>query len=1049
MRKYVHLFFVLASFLGFSQEIQNDVTVLQVEISEFEKSGDTLNIQYSNLLNDLGDLYYDQEKYLKAETLFKKSLSINKKTVGETHPEYLKSLTNLAILYFFQERYNKSELLFLKSLELNETYLEEENNQDYTDLINIVVFSYTSQGKNLEAEKIHLRRVEILRKNEGEEHPNYLSSLNTLARFYIDQGKYEEAEYLLLNVLEKRKKILGENHGDYVTTLNDLAVLYDEEGKYELAEPIFLKVLESCKEIFGVKHNNYASVLNSLGQFYKTQGEYPKAEPLMLESSEIRKENSGEKSIDYSISLASLGGLYLSQGKYDEAEPLYLKSLEINKEILGEKHPYYAAALNNLALLYNDQGKFKEAENFYIKSLEIKKETLGETHPDYAVSLNNLAINLLNQGKYSEAEPLCLKALEIKKETLGETHADYASSLNTLAHLYNYQGKYSKAEFLFLNAIDIIDKTLGKNHPNYISSVNNLAELYRTMGLNEKASIYFEQFIKVQQKRVIDYTPILTEKELIAFINLKKEELYSPFSFLNDFPTQYPEICVGSFENELLLKNLSLRNQELLKKSIQKSGNKSIQDKYLKLLRNKREINKLKELSMSEYPDSFDALISATEQLEKELVNESASFLNFKKAILTNLNDIKNKLKSNEVAIDLVSFIYYKKKLTDSIVYAAFVVGKDFKAPRFIPLFEQKQLEFLLAMNETQPDRIRIAKQYFDKFISDLFLKPLEKELQGVTTIYLSPSGLGHQIDFAALPISESQTLGEKYKVHILSSPAEIVDYKVSSLDKKSNIELLLYGGIDYDKSNAKTEIKKEIIEVSDDLANLVTRSGIKNYGYLKGTDYEVEQIKLKGVENGFTSNIFNGREATEESIKKLDGRVSPFVLHMATHGFFFPDPEKEYTADILLEQGKSKIYKTADDPMMRSGLLFAGANNYWRKPNENNNSDDGILTASEISNLDLSACKLVVLSACETGLGEINGSEGVFGLQRAFKMAGVKNIIMSLWKVPDAQTAELFDIFYGECFTGKSIHEAFQIAQSKMKVKYSPYYWAGFVLLE
>jgi CHAT domain-containing protein len=151
---------------------------------------------------------------------------------------------------------------------------------------------------------------------------------------------------------------------------------------------------------------------------------------------------------------------------------------------------------------------------------------------------------------------------------------------------------------------------------------------------------------------------------------------------------------------------------------------------------------------------------------------------------------------------------------------------------------------------------------------------------------------------------------------------------------------------------------------------------------------------------------------------------------------------------DFLIE-AKSKVFKTSDDPMMRSGLVFSGANKSWGKVNENLLGDDGILTASEISNLDLSACQLVVLSACETGLGEVKGSEGVFGLQRAFKMAGVKNIIMSLWKVPDAQTAELFDTFYSECFAGKTIHEAFQSAQSQMKAKYSPYYWAGFVLLE
>ena len=358
---------------------------------------------------------------------------------------------------------------------------------------------------------------------------------------------------------------------------------------------------------------------------------------------------------------------------------------------------------------------------------------------------------------------------------------------------------------------------------------------------------------------------------------------------------------------------------------------------------------------------------------------------------------------------------------------------------------------FLLKGNKKQSDSTRINQQYLDKAISDLFLNPLKKELEGVSTIYLSPIGLGHQIDFSALPITVNQTFGEKYKLHILNSPAELVDYKVATFDKKSNIELLLYGGIDYNKSTPKVNLdnNKEVVANSDDNLELRAGSGISGFDYIDGTNKEVNQIQLKGNQNGFTTTIFKESEASKESILKLDGRTIPFVLHLATHGFFFVDPLQELPNDNKSIEGKSKIYKASDDPMLRSGLVFAGANNYWNKTNDDTTFDNGILTASEISNLDLSACQLVVLSACETGLGEVKGSEGVFGLQRAFKMAGVKNIIMSLWKVPDNQTAELFDIFYSECFVGKSIHEAFQLAQSKMKAKYSPYYWAGFVLLE
>jgi CHAT domain-containing protein len=336
--------------------------------------------------------------------------------------------------------------------------------------------------------------------------------------------------------------------------------------------------------------------------------------------------------------------------------------------------------------------------------------------------------------------------------------------------------------------------------------------------------------------------------------------------------------------------------------------------------------------------------------------------------------------------------------------------------------------------------------------ISKLILNPLEEELKGVSTIYLSLSGLAHQINFTALPIGNNQTFGQKFKIHILNSPGELIEYNATAFDKKGKLDFILYGGIDYDKkttSKEENDILSDITSVDEEIKDMQTRSSISSFGYLLGTKNEIKNIQILATDYNFKATIFDDRNAKEESIKQLDGRTSPFVLHLATHGFFFPDPIKESPNENILIEGKSKIFKASDDPMMRSGLVFSGANKSWGKSNQNQSGDDGILTASEISNLDLSACLLVVLSACETGLGEIKGSEGVFGLQRAFKMAGVKNIIMSLWKVPDAQTAELFDTFYSECFAGKTIHEAFQSAQAKMKAKYSPYYWAGFVLLE
>lgn len=961
MKRIFFLFFILLSFLGQAQNFQNDITILQDKSNQFVKVGDTLSLDYTISLDNLGEFYYGNKKYSEAEKIFRKSLKLKKEILGEKHIEYAYSLHNLG-------------------------------------------------------------------------------------SFYGERGQYLEAEPLLLKALEIRLATLGKKNKTYLKTLENIAIIYAKQAKYSQAEPFFLEVLDIKKSIYGETNPDYIGSLKKLAFFYQSQGNFYQAEPLFLKVQEIKKNIFGENHLEYANSLDELGMLYYYQDKYSKAEIVDLKALEIKRVVLGEKHPEYISSLNNLGTVYIGQKKYNDAEALYLKILENEKlsgEKLSESY------MNNLAYVYEEQKKYSQAESLYLETLQFKKELLGKKNKSYGITLKNLALLYRKQGKYIESESLFLESLKIKRETLGENHPDYLMNLLNLAVLYRIIGLNEKSSQYFEQFSKSNHNRIFDDFYFMSEKELIDYVNSKKNNLFSPLSFLNDFSFQYPKVNCGSLDNELIIKGLSLRNQELIKKSIQKSGNKYLQDKYHQFLTNKIQIKKLQELPLNKRPDNLGILTKETEQIEKELTIESTTFSNYKKELSTSFNDIKSKLKKNEVAIDLVSFNYYKKTASDSIVYATFIVKEDSKFPKFIPLFEEKQLEFLLIRNKVQQDSSRIDKQYLDKGISNLFLNPLKNELQGITTIYLSSTGLGYQIDFAALPLSENQTLGEKYNLHILSSPAELVNYKVSSLDKKSNIELLLYGGIDYNKSNPKTEIDNDIVEPTNDIAALRSQIGISGFDYLNGTNNEINQIQLKGSLNGFTTTVYKESEATEESIKQLDGRTTPYVLHLATHGFFTPDPKQEIPDDIFAEQGKSKIYKASDDPMMRSGLLLAGANNYWGKSSGDTTTEDGILKASEISNLDLSACQLVVLSACETGLGDVKGSEGVFGLQRAFKMAGVKNIIMSLWKVPDTQTAELFDIFYSECFAGKTIHEAFQSAQSQMKAKYSPYYWAGFVLLE
>jgi CHAT domain-containing protein len=871
-----------------------------------------------------------------------------------------------------------------------------------------------------------------------------------LGNHYMKKGNYFAANDSYLNALN-----LFKSESDFtekkIVILIKLITINTELKTPEKNEIYYNSIIKFYKDRYGYKTKEVSFYLNNLATLLKSQKRYEEVEKYYLEALEISKNNFENNLQDYFNSLNGLAELYSIQKKYDKSEKLYyneLKYIDSNDKFQELRLDF----LNGLSEIYLKQKKYGKAEILLNHIQESNIKIFGKNNIKNVLITGNLANLYSQKGDQFKAIESYLRAIELFEVNNFSPNIDYANLILRLSKVFKRTYNYSKYDYYLLKSLAMAKSSFDKKGVNYIRLNTEIATSNNSLLLEIVKDIN-ENFELINEKlnNGLDY---LSSNEILIFKDLLKKDLYFPLSFLHRYPNQYEKINIGCYENELLLKNLSLRNQQRITNSIQKSGDAPLKEKYKQFINNKRELNKWNELALNERPTNYEQLTAKTETLEKELIRQSSAFTEAKNSLSINWKQIQDKLQDNELAIDLVAFSYYNKKWTDSIVCSAFVVGKNFKAPKYIPLFEQKQLEFFIKRNSKDHDTIQatnLNKQYSYKAVSDLFLKPLANELKGIATIYLSPSGLGNQIDFSALPVSETQTLGEKYQVHILGSTAEIVNYKVAHLDPKTNLELVLYGNIDYDKSEATNKVTSDTLVTNNvEFTVLTTRSSaVKEYGYLAGSKVEVNKINALALKNNFSSTIIDDKKATEESIKLLDGRITPFVLHLATHGFFFPDPKQELPKEDLLSDSKSKIFKTADDPMMRSGLLFAGANTYWGKPTENIMTDDGILTASEISNLDLSACELVVMSACETGLGDVNGSEGVFGLQRAFKMAGVKNIIMSLWKVPDVQTAELFDVFYTECFAGKTIHEAFQTAQAKMKVKYSPYYWAGFVLLE
>jgi CHAT domain-containing protein len=330
----------------------------------------------------------------------------------------------------------------------------------------------------------------------------------------------------------------------------------------------------------------------------------------------------------------------------------------------------------------------------------------------------------------------------------------------------------------------------------------------------------------------------------------------------------------------------------------------------------------------------------------------------------------------------------------------------------------------------------------------NLLWKPLTASLKKVTKISYSPAGKLYTVAFHAIPVGRGKVLMDKYKLEQYMSIREIALRK--NENKESIRDLYLFGNAKFSMDSAEIVNTNFPKEQSNNLTNLYTglavnRSGGKGqWEDLPGTAIEVEEIKKLFENNKIVTKVFVREEATEENLKKV-ALLKPQILHIATHGFFEPMSTTVNQPDF-----QTINYNFANEPLLRSGLVCAGANYVWLGRGHIKDRDDGIATAYEIAQLNLNKTDLVVLSACESALGDIIGSEGVFGLQRAFKMAGVKQMILSLWEVPDKETSELMMMFYRNWLKLGNIEDAFYQTQMKMKNKYpkEPNKWAAWVLV-
>ena len=1001
---------------------------------------------------------YEQGQYSAAIPLAQKVLAIREQVLGSSHIDVAQSLNSLALLYEAQGKYQQAEPLYQRSLTISEKALGK-SHPDVATVLNNLAELYRLQGKYQQAEPLYQRSLAIREQVLGNLDTDVAQSLNNIALLYEAQGKYQQAEVLYQRSLAISEKVLGQSHPDIATTLSNLATLYRVQGKYQKAEPLYQRSLAIREQALGKSHPDYAVALNSLALLYEVQGKYQQAEALYQRSLVISEKTLGNSHPDVANALNNLAELYRLQRSYQKAETLYQRSLAISEKTLGNSHPNVAITLNNLAALYQAQGNYQKAESLYQRSLSIIEKALGKENPDVASSLNNLAALYQAQKKYQQAEVLYQRSLAISEKALGNLHPDVASSINNLALLYATQGKYQQAEPLYQRSLLIRENVLGKSHPDVAQSLNNLALLYEAQGDIPRSIDFSKRRLEVEEQNLNLIFFVGSEQRKQDYARIFRATTYSTISLSLQDARNNPVARQLALTTILRRKGRVLDAMtdsiQILRTQVEnKPEARKLFDEWVGVLQQQSALISRKQGKQTpeQYKARFEELEAEKQRLEESISTVSAEFRTENQPV--EIKDIQAKIPKDAALVEVVQYNPYNAKAKKQNEewgkprYAAAVLRSSFE-PKLIDLGDALAIdksvsslrEALAARRNIQSGsdeeqtNLRQVHQ-LARVLDKQVMAPIRPLLGNAQHILLSPDGQLNLVPFEALRDEQGQYLIQRYAFSYLTTGRDLL--RVESTAYKLSAPLVL-ANINYDDADATTIANdvRGIEQHSSDLANTPCCSPLQNT--------KEEALAIQNIMPN--AQVLFGSAATKAALRQVN---APSILHIATHGFFFPDQEKYLRAPGLNAdvQNQEKVLRL-ENPLLRSGLALAGFNNRNNRNPAPDPANDGVLTALETTGLNLRGTKLVVLSACETGLGDVKVGDGVYGLRRALVIAGSQSQLFTLWRVSDSASKELMVTYYQNLKHGKDRHEALRKAQLEMlKTSYyqHPYFWAGYI---
>ncbi|MFT4019794.1 MAG: CHAT domain-containing protein [Agriterribacter sp.] len=909
------------------------------------------------------------------------------------------------------------------------------------------VVYYSSMGLSSTA-LLFEKRIFEATKNTSDNDSAYIAAACGLADTYTSLLKFDSALAYYAKAAECAKELYGDTSAQYGYHLVNVATMHRNLGQYQQADQRFqdataiLERMDSAyyKEDHSYYRKFYNSYLVAYAAFCMTIGNLNKAEELSLHACEIALKAPVDMEA-YAFALERLARLYGKMGFYAKQDTMLVQLFEIRKKLFGENHPSFASDIGGLADIYQRNKKLDKADSTFKKALEIQRQSSEKYRVGAIPILNRLGIVNMEMGRYKVAEKYLEETAAIIHANGGEAFALYPYCMKNLARLYILTGRKGQAEPLFQKCLAIYNKLRLELHSDRLNLLHDMAGLLYA-DEPDKAAIYLQEVMNAENKLLLEKLDFLSEAELLTYLNGMKDVADSPYRFLLQHKS--PAIAGAAFNRRLLAAGIGLQNTRALYQNMAQSKDSVLTVIWKNYLQQKSFYTSLLLTPAAQRNINTDSVAAMLNRQEKDILRRSADYRNMKERLAITWQDVQKHLQPNETAIEFVRFSAkqdsYVNTKTGAVYYAALLLRQKDAAPMFIVLCEEKQLIAAMkkfpykAMINSRGQKPVGYGQSVTNVLYQLLWQPLESYLTHTKRVYFSLAGMLHRVAFAAMPYKKNEVLCDKYDLVQFTSTRQVV-FQEARLS--APVSIAMFGGINYSSQAYDNTFSGINIPLSHENKGIDTDS----FPFLPHSLKEINTIKRNAEILHKRSLIFTADNATEAAFRNLGGDNSPEAIHFATHGFVLPDTSTQ--------AGNSALsFKVSDNPLLRCGLVMAGGNKGW-KGKVGAGENDGILTGLEISVVQLPNTQLAVLSACETGLGKIEGSEGVFGLQRAFKLAGVNYVMTSLWQVPDKETAEFMEIFYAQWLGGKTIREAFFTTQQTMRKKYAPYYWAGFTLVQ